>query len=170
MPVYTPNTTWVDGSGGGTPLSAARLNNMELGISPPYIAYTPTWTASGTAPAIGNALVTGRYVQIGKLVHCYGRVSFGSTSTFGTGTYSFALPVTASASVSGGASHLGVAFIYDNSANASTLPQIYALTATTMSFEYAATYLGANAGITNTTPWTWAVNDQIAWNFVYEAA
>lgn len=28
---YTPQT-WADGSGGGTPLSAARLNYMETGI------------------------------------------------------------------------------------------------------------------------------------------
>lgn len=35
---YTPNTTWVDGSGGGTPLSAARLNNMELGVVFPAAA------------------------------------------------------------------------------------------------------------------------------------
>lgn len=29
---YTPNTPWVDGEGGSTPTSAARLNNMEAGI------------------------------------------------------------------------------------------------------------------------------------------
>lgn len=29
---YTPNTPWVDGSGGGTPITAARLNNMEAGL------------------------------------------------------------------------------------------------------------------------------------------
>lgn len=30
---YTPNTTWVDGSGGSTPTSAARFNNMEAGLA-----------------------------------------------------------------------------------------------------------------------------------------
>jgi hypothetical protein len=30
---YTPNSTWADGSGGGTPVTAARLNNMEAGIT-----------------------------------------------------------------------------------------------------------------------------------------
>ena len=32
MPAYTQQT-WADGSGGGTPLSAARLNHMEDGIT-----------------------------------------------------------------------------------------------------------------------------------------
>lgn len=30
---YTPNPTWADGSGGGTPITAAKLNNIEGGIS-----------------------------------------------------------------------------------------------------------------------------------------
>jgi len=29
---WSPNSTWVDGSGGGTPVSAARLNNLEAGV------------------------------------------------------------------------------------------------------------------------------------------
>lgn len=29
---YTPNPTWADGSAGGTPITAAKLNNMEAGI------------------------------------------------------------------------------------------------------------------------------------------
>ena len=32
MAKYVKNTTWADGSGGGTPITAAKLNNMEAGI------------------------------------------------------------------------------------------------------------------------------------------
>lgn len=32
MTNYVKNPTWVDGTGGGTPVSAARLNNIEQGI------------------------------------------------------------------------------------------------------------------------------------------
>jgi hypothetical protein len=44
-----------------------------------YSDYTPTWTTSGTQPAIGNATVVARYVQIGGLVHAWGQITFGST-------------------------------------------------------------------------------------------
>ncbi len=169
MPVYVPNTTWVDGSGGGTPISAARLNNMELGISPPYIAYTPTWTSTGTAPAIGNGVVVGRYVQIGKLVHAYGSITFGTTSTYGTGNYRFALPVTASANVIA-TSFLGTGFGFDSSASAEALFRVSAINSSTLQFSYGATYLGASNSAGQTTPWTWATTDIIAWNFTYEAA
>lgn len=32
MPNYVKNTTWADGSGGGTAITAAKLNNIESGI------------------------------------------------------------------------------------------------------------------------------------------
>ena len=164
---YTPNTTWVDGSGGGTPLSAARLNNMEPAAFGAYFAYTPTWTASGTAPAIGNAAVTGRYVQIGKLVHAYGLISFGATSTYGTGQYRFALPVAAS----GNASRIiGCFDIYDASSNNAGFGTAEIVTSTTVQLVYPATYLGARTTVAQTAPWTWTTSDFIAWNLTYEAA
>lgn len=39
---YTPQT-WVNGSGGGTPLSAARLNNAEAGIGGAYTTPRPAF-------------------------------------------------------------------------------------------------------------------------------
>src|SRR5262245_36813201 len=59
-----------------------------------YQSFTPTWATSGTAPAFGNASVYGRYLQLGKMVHYTLGIQFGSTTTFGTGNFAFALPVT----------------------------------------------------------------------------
>jgi hypothetical protein len=59
--------------------------------------YAPTWTTSGTAPAIGNGSISGRYVQFGKTVHFKILFTAGTTTTFGTGTWSFSLPVVNSA-------------------------------------------------------------------------
>lgn len=92
---YTPNTTWVDGSGGGTPLSAARLNNMEAGIWPVVQTYTPSWTSTGSAPSVGNGTLAGSYIQIGKLVIASFALTCGGTTGYGTGNYSFSLPVAA---------------------------------------------------------------------------
>jgi len=56
----TPNTPWVDGSGGGTPITAARLNNMEQAI--PYeLAYnefTSNVSITAVTEATANTIVT----------------------------------------------------------------------------------------------------------------
>lgn len=61
-------------------------------------AYTPVWTASGTAPALGNGTLTGQYYVRGKQVQFHLELVAGSTTTFGTGSYSFTLPFTAALS------------------------------------------------------------------------
>jgi len=57
-----------------------------------WTAYTPTWGASGTAPALGNGTIAGRYTIIGKTVHCRVTLGLGSTSTQGTGMWYFTVP------------------------------------------------------------------------------
>jgi hypothetical protein len=57
------------------------------------ISYTPNWTSSGTAPAYGNADVRGSYSVRGRMVRGQVAIIFGSTTTFGTGQYSFSLPL-----------------------------------------------------------------------------
>lgn len=57
------------------------------------ITYTPTWTGSGSNPAIGNGTLTGRYTQRGTLVWFRIKVLAGGTTTFGTGTYEWSLPM-----------------------------------------------------------------------------
>jgi hypothetical protein len=131
-----------------------------------YTAYTPTWTSTGTAPAIGNATVTGRYLQIGKLVHAYGRIIFGSTSTYGTGNYAFALPVTGNANIV----NLGSALIYDSSTTNSGLVAVLAASTSTMNLQYPSTWLGPLSTAGQTAPWTWAQSDIIEWTIAYEAA
>jgi hypothetical protein len=64
--------------------------------APGWQAYTPTWTASsGTAPAIGNGTLVGRYWQLGATVFFRIYMLTGSTTTFGTtgATWYFAIPV-----------------------------------------------------------------------------
>lgn len=53
---YTP-TTWADGSEGGTPIDAAKLNNIESGISDAVAAIGPNdTTQDGTLKAQIDAL------------------------------------------------------------------------------------------------------------------
>lgn len=147
--------------------AAAGIAGSKIGAT--YAAYTPTWTSSGTAPAIGNAVVVAQFVQVGKIVHAYGRITFGTTSTYGTGFYSFALPATASANALAARS-AGSGFGYDSSANNVALPHVFVSTTGTMTVSIPATYLGTDGAVGQTVPWTWATSDILSWNITYEAA
>jgi len=56
-------------------------------------AYTVSWTSSGSAPSIGNGTLTGRYSHHGEWTEVSISLTIGSTTTIGTGDYSFSLPV-----------------------------------------------------------------------------
>lgn len=126
--------------------------------------YTPNWTCSGTAPSLGNGTLTGRYIQIGKLVVFSISFAAGSTTTFGTNLWRFDLPVTAGASQSAQAGAYGM--VFDASA---TTP--YAVVASLAASGTLLNRIGFNAGsVTNLAPMTWAVSDSLTLNGVYESA
>ena len=56
-------------------------------ISDPWSTYSPTW--SGGSPAIGNGTLTGSYIQVGKLLLFRINWVSGSTTTYGSGAYTF---------------------------------------------------------------------------------
>jgi len=58
-----------------------------------WSTYVPTWTASSTAPTLGNGTIEGYYAQTGKTVNFSIELTFGSTTKRGVGYYSFTLPV-----------------------------------------------------------------------------
>lgn len=58
----------------------------------PATAYTPSWTSSGTAPSLGNGIITGVYTRQGRLVTAVVNLGFGASTTPGTGTWRFSLP------------------------------------------------------------------------------
>jgi len=67
------------------------------GSSWAWQSWTPTWTGASGNPAIGNGTIIGRYLQTGKTVQFRLDILAGSTTTFGTGAWTFTLPVTAAA-------------------------------------------------------------------------
>jgi len=60
-----------------------------------WTSYTPTWTSDSGTPSIGNGSIAGRYKQIGKTVFFNLKLTYGSTTTGGSGAWMFGLPVTA---------------------------------------------------------------------------
>jgi hypothetical protein len=56
--------------------------------------YTLAWTSTGTAPSFGNAAVVSRFSMVGNICRTEFFITFGSTTTFGTGSYRFSAPIT----------------------------------------------------------------------------
>jgi hypothetical protein len=124
-----------------------------------WTTYTPTWTSSGTAVSLGNGVLVGKYIQYGKTVHVRITLTMGSTTTFGTGFYQWALPVTATSDIQAGSCVLRDTGTADKGASC---------------FTNSTTQLVAVAGtglvVTNINPHTWASTDVIALQITYEAA
>ena len=94
------NVAWIGGSAaaGAVGLAADAGHTHVLAAPGAWTPYTPTWTGASTNPVIGNGTLSGRYMTIGKLCAFSVFLSAGSTTTFGSGTYSWALPVAVGAS------------------------------------------------------------------------
>ncbi|MFD0146219.1 MULTISPECIES: hypothetical protein [unclassified Streptomyces] len=94
MALATPRT-WVVGE-----VVTAAIQNQEIrdqfnDLIAPWVAFTPTWNSTGTAPSLGNGTLVGWHKDIGKSCTALWEITFGTTTTFGTGTYSWGMPHTA---------------------------------------------------------------------------
>ncbi|MFJ9020811.1 hypothetical protein ACIRPU_12625 [Streptomyces sp. NPDC102259] len=90
--------TWVVGEVVSAALMNQEIRDQLNSMFDPWTTYTPTWTASSN-PAIGNGSLTGRYIKIGRRCLVSIKLTMGSTTTYGSGGYSFGLPFTAAAGV-----------------------------------------------------------------------
>ena len=125
-------------------------------------SYTPTWNAGTTNPTLGNGTLVGRYVQIGKTVHATISLTFGSTTTIGSGAYTFGLPV---AAANDGIQYpVGGARVRDDSTSTYAMRTAYLVNTTTVAM---AAENGVNIGHNN--PWTMASGDIINISMTYEA-
>jgi hypothetical protein len=126
-----------------------------------------TWTPTYTNFTIGNATVTARYQQIGKLVNVYFSVIWGTTTTF-SGYPQITLPITAARA----GYTTGNCYLQDTGTGAFTGSVL--IEGTTF-FQFA---LNGSAGAyttaaflaANTIPFTWTNTDQMIATFSYEAA
>jgi hypothetical protein len=129
-----------------------------------YTTYTPTWTNL----TVGNGTQTGRYLRIGNLVHVIQRLTFGSTTSI-SGTVQGTFPITAATNNIAqffGTSHMldtGVIQVY-GSLYYNTTSNFYICPLVTSGNYSTAGFLAA------TIPFTFGLNDEINFNYVYEVA
>jgi hypothetical protein len=92
--------------------AAIAISKTTLTYTAPT-AHTPTWSATGGAPDIGNASINCFYSRIGDKVDLWCYITFGTTTNFVAGTaWRFTLPVTTHANAVGG---IGTSYAYDDS-------------------------------------------------------
>ena len=153
-------TQWTAGTTSGQVLTAATLNTIGAASE----TYTPAWTSTGTAPAIGNGTLTGKYFRINKLVVAFIQWSAGSTTTFGTGNYRLSLPITAV----GTTGYVGTGQYTDASTfNAYVLMSGF-ITTSTVQFSWNVGGINGVWGQAN--PVAMASSDSVSVTLIYEAA
>lgn len=124
----------------------------------------PVWSSSGTQPAIGNGALEGLRIKAGRFVKYVGRMTAGTTTTFGTGNYNIAAPFTARV-VNGDADiYLGAFLALDGAASYVGLTRMDG--ANLLRFHVA----GSTSQVGPTVPFTFGNGDRFIWSIIYEAA
>lgn len=163
----TTPRTWVVGEVVTAALLNVEIRDQFASFFGAWSTYTVTWSATTTNPTIGNGTLLGRYMKIGRTVHGHIDLICGSTTTYGSGTYSFSLPAAAAASGTGsrvttaqalGANRFGGSGIISPTATDST------------------PFFPSGTGVSNLTacspsvPFAWASTNQLRNTFTYETA
>ena len=138
----------------GTPVRSTagvfeRGRSVAMGES---TSYTPTWTASGSAPTLGNGTLIGRSCRVGLLVFVQIQFTFGSTSAAGTGVWSFSLPTAAASTTFPGA----LSAVLLDSGTAHYVAAGRLATTTTVSV-----VADTSNGIGDGSPFVWATGDTV---------
>lgn len=145
-------------------VAANILDGTGTWVTGAWASWTPTWTTI----TIGNATQACKYVQIGKTVTARIDVTFGNSTSVGTGKPTFTLPVTA-ASITAG---LLMGAVRYNAGGVLALGQIgYSDTTHGLLTDFLAngTYVTEDQ-FTSGAPGTWATSSTIGGTFTYEAA
>lgn len=138
---------------------AAMAAAIDALISEPT-SYTPAWTATGTAPALGNGTIVGSYMKSNKKVTARIVLTAGSTTTYGTGDYRFSLPIAASS---------GVTLGHAQGINAGTAN--YDGTTAIVTSTTVAVFVSGGATIWGQlVPFTWGPGDSITIQITYQVA
>jgi len=135
-----------------------------------WTSYTPAWTTDGvTQPVIGDGSLTGAYKQIGKTVFVRVRLYYGTTTTSGTGTFYFSLPVTSSTSWG---IQMPVSILDNGNAwyQATANGEYGGFTTKTALIGQSAGGANSSQGVTGTFPFTFGNLDSIQFNGTYESA
>lgn len=137
---------------------------------PIAIGYTD-WTPSYNNLTVGNGSVEARYVQIGKLVHAWYELTFGSTTSIDGSNPTISLPVNASASYTTVRTFLGQAYLFETGVGqADGKTRLQSTSTISVGVDLASGTYVAQSNISATVPFAWGTGDVLTWRATYEAA
>lgn len=166
---WTDPRTWVAGEFPSAATFNTHVRDNLKAIGDAWTAYTPSWNSTGTQPALGNGTATGFYIAAGDLIVFRFKITLGTTSTVGTGTYSFGLPVAAAATadetldVTGGLQNTGTAFY-------PCWGRRFTTSASQIDLLHVAAATGSGAQVTASTPFVPGSTDVFMASGVYQGA
>ena len=130
-----------------------------------WASYAVSWTADGVSqPDIGNGTITGKFKRIGKTVFVHVTLTTSSTTTYGSGTWRFSLPLAATSSRA-----VTVPALYLDNGTAYHAGQAITEFAGNTSFVSVLSGGSPMAPVTATSPFTWVSGDSLTINGSYEA-
>lgn len=143
------------------------LGRIDSGSGTGWQSYPAAWTASTTNPVVNNGALVGRWTRLpNRTVVVSVRLATGSSTTYGSGTYVFSLPLPTaddiveyigSARLSAGATYIGQVTVGPNSSSCN------------LTFPTAATPATAS-NMTPTLPATFASGHILRFNLTYQHA
>lgn len=140
----------------------ALSDSVEDLIGGAWTTFTPTWVGNTTNPSLGNGTLSGRYRRIGFQIDVQIDLTAGSTTTFGSGGWSFGLPVNSRS----GIRPVGAAYARDSSA----ANPYYTISAVATGTSLVPLGGSGNSQISSSAPFTWASGDELHMSIRYEAA
>lgn len=127
--------------------------------------YVPSWTTTGTAPALGNGSINGKWSRDGSTISVDVDLTMGSTTTYGTGDFHFSLPFAANALAHGNQRTAGSALLNDSSSG------IFDVGCSVVDPSGVVTSIfaqGQTTAVAATVPFTWATGDRITLHVEYK--
>lgn len=134
-----------------------------------WTTYTPTWSSTGTQPALGNGSIAGRYAVLpNKTIAFSAHLVTGGTSTYGTGNFRLSTPPGFNARTT--EEQCVNAKAFDSSAGLAYIAQGNLGTGGVCLIQGASGASGVLQSMNATTPFTFATGDHLRCMGVYEYA
>ena len=147
----------------GSKVLSTEFNAVTAGD---WTSYTPQWTTTGGGadPVLGNGSMIGKYISVGKLAVVKLRLTWGTTTTGGSGNWQWTLPPTLVPAVNNN-TNLGCCLTLDAGAS-------YKYDGAIIDNDTILRVIGIASGsfYTATVPMTWANTDFMALEIAYEVA
>jgi hypothetical protein len=145
----------------GKRLRASDLADLTAAAAA-WTTYTPVWSAASTAVSLGNGTCVGTYRKVGQTVDVRVTLTMGSTTTFGTSFYRLSLPYAPKLD------SIIPVYCDDNSGSVRWAGHARIIAATTGGDNMRMVVTAGGAGVTNTSPFTWAQSDVLVMSGQYE--